>query len=94
MIPSSIFGLAAVFLAWGSYLGISGAIDKNEEQATRVGRLLRASLIEGVGMILLLVGFATGGKVPVAIPALILGLGFGSSFGLFHVLLKSRSAKP
>lgn len=87
--PSVFYGIAFFFLAIGGFLVTSGIFDRSKSEQAKVGRVLMAAFAEGIAALFLYLGTVYGGKLGLALPTLIIALGFGSIAGLFHGVMRS-----
>lgn len=94
-VSSVLYGISFFFLAIGGFLVTSGIFDRTKSEQAKLGRVLLAGGAEGIAALFLYLGTVFGGKLGLALPTLIISLGFGSIAGLFHGVMRSiKMPKP
>lgn len=89
---SVVLGLSTILCFFGAFWGVTSVFEKGLTDRLRLGRLMRSVATESLGILLWTIAYAMGAKPALAVPALIISLAIGSTFGVFHCLLRGRIA--
>lgn len=94
MLPTILLGLCTCLMAFGGFLIGTGVLGRSYPYNVRAGRMIRGFFFEMLGLGGVFGALQLQAKPPLAISAIVLGIGIGSMAGLFHAVLRNRSLPP